>query len=148
MWLMSAATRSEARARVVPMGGVLGLVRSSRVFFMALVLLIACTSPETRPEGVLDRERFKEVLLQAQLIEARANHELIVEHRSRVPSERYYAELFEEQGITEEQFIASYRYYLDDPKELKAIYEEIITELTFRKDRGEEDQEASSVEDR
>jgi len=113
-----------------------------------LLLLVACTPGEAPPPGVLTREQFKEVLLQAQLIEARVNHELIVEHRSGVPTERYYAELFEEQGITEEQFTTSYRHYLDHPEELKAIYEEIITELTFRKDRDHGAQEAPSLEDR
>lgn len=99
-----------------------------------LLMLLACAQEEAPPADVLPRERFKELLLQAQLIEARVNHELIVEHRSRVPTERYYADLFAEQGVTEEQFTASYRHYLGRPEELKAIYEEIITELTFRKD--------------
>lgn len=87
------------------------------------------------PADILGREQFKELLLQAQLIEARVNHELIVEHLSGVPADKYYAELFAEQGVSEEQFTATFQYYSDHPEEFKAIYEEIITELSFRKDQ-------------
>jgi hypothetical protein len=102
---------------------------------MALLFLASCHGGDVPPSGLLERDRFKEVLLQAQLIEARVNHELIVEHISQVPTDRYYAEMFKEQGVTEEEFTKTFRYYAATPKEMKAIYEEIITELTFRKDQ-------------
>ncbi len=51
-------------------------------------------TPEVVPEGLLDRERFKEVLLEAQLIEARMNQELVVSARDLIPAEHYYAEMF------------------------------------------------------
>lgn len=107
-----------------------------RVLSTFLVLcLVACTPKDPLPKGLLDREQFKEILLQAQLIEARVNHELIVEHISQVPTQQYYVELFEREGVSEEQFTTTFRYYTARPEELKAIYEEIITELTFRKDQ-------------
>jgi hypothetical protein len=101
---------------------------------MLLAVLAACNPERTVTEGVLDRERFKAVLLEAQLIEARVNHELIVQHVSNVPAQQYYAELFSEQGITEEQFRVSFEHYAARPEEMKAIYEEIMTELVLRKD--------------
>jgi hypothetical protein len=45
-----------------------------------LVFFAACSSGDVPPAELLARDRFKEVLLEAQLIEARVNHELIVEH--------------------------------------------------------------------
>lgn len=101
---------------------------------LLLLAAMACGPREKSPVDLLDRERFKEVLLQAQLIEARVDHELIVEQAVRVPAQRYYDELFAEQGITEEQFANTFAYYAARPEELKAIYEEIVTELNYRKD--------------
>lgn len=107
-----------------------------RTALLALLLsLAACGSKEDADKDILDREQFKEVLLQAQLIEARANHELVVEQFSKAPVAQYYKELFEKEGVTEEQFKATFDHYTSRPEELKAIYEEIITELSFRKDQ-------------
>lgn len=98
-----------------------------------VLLLVACTTNEPKPEGLLTREQFTEVLLEAQLIEARINHELIVQHLAQVPTGSYYKELFEAQGITEEQFTRTFTYYAERPKELKDIYDDIVEELQRRK---------------
>lgn len=104
--------------------------------FLALVLLlVACGTQDAPPKDILDREQFKELLLQAQLIEARVNHELIVEHLSQTPTAQYYSDLFEREKVTEQQFTATFEYYTARPEEMKLIYEEIITELTIRKDQ-------------
>lgn len=100
-----------------------------------LVLLVtACSTPEVVPEGLLDRERFKETLLEAQLIEARMNQQLVVERATVIPAEHYYAEMFAKQGTSKEQFERTFAYYAERPVELKQIYEEIFTELSRRKD--------------
>lgn len=102
---------------------------------LGLLVFVACsTGASDAPEGVLDREHFKQALLEAQLIEARMNHELIITHRSAIPAEQYYAEMFEAQGTTKEQFQKTFAYYSARPLEMKAIYEEIFTELSRRKD--------------
>jgi hypothetical protein len=98
--------------------------------------LMACDdAPPQRPADLLDRELFTELLLEAQLIEARINHELVVEHVSDVPGQRYYEELFSSKGVTREQFERTFAWYSEQPEELKAIYEEIVDELVRRKDR-------------
>ena len=101
-----------------------------------LFLLFACEQKDRTPEGLLDREQFKEVLLDAQLLEARYNHEVVVEHRQEVPMKQYYAQVFEKYGTNEDQFRKTFDYYKERPEELKAIYEEIIVELGRRKDGG------------
>ena len=100
-----------------------------------LILFAACGGREERSSAdILDREKFKAVLLEATLIEARINHELIVDHQNSVPTNQYYQDLFKEQGITQEQFGRSFDHYAARPLEMKAIYDEILTELSRRKD--------------
>jgi hypothetical protein len=101
-----------------------------------LVMLLACDQKEQTPEGLLDREKFKEVLLEAQLLEARYNHEVVVEHKQEVPMKQYYEQVFEKHGTDREQFQRTFEYYTARPEELKAIYEEIMVELGRRKDGG------------
>lgn len=104
------------------------------LLLLLFVVLCACGGDRTAPADVLDRDKFKAVLLEATLIEARINHELIVDHQTAVPTVQYYDDLFKEQGITKEQFSKSFDHYAARPVEMKAIYEDILTELGRRKD--------------
>ena len=66
----------------------------------ALLVLAACSPEAPPPEGLLSREQFKHILLEAQLIEARLNHEMVVGQRIDSPIEQYYDSMFVKQGIT------------------------------------------------
>ena len=101
---------------------------------LVLLMLSACERPSTLPAGVLDRAKFTAVLTDMQLIEARMNHELVVQPRDQVPMAEYYEEAFRSNGVTKEQFVASFDHYAQDATVLKAIYEDVITELGRRKD--------------
>lgn len=109
-----------------------------RVFVVLLLILSAwgCSPPKDLPEGVLDRERFTKVMTAIRLVEARINHELMVEHASSINSDRYYEEVFEEQGISEVEFKTSFAYYSERPEEMKAIYEVVLSDLSRLKDEA------------
>jgi hypothetical protein len=104
-------------------------------FLLPFVLLLAaCSNGEAPPSDLIERDQFKQVLLRAQLVEARLNHEMVIDHRPDSPVKDYYAELFTEQGITEDQFKHTFQYYAEHPVELKAIYTEILVELDSLKE--------------
>ncbi len=104
------------------------------IVLLLSIALFACAQERSAPEGILDRELFKKVLTEAQLIEARVNQELVNAQRAQVPVERYYEEAFKQFQVDEEQFKRSFEYYSSRPEELRAIYDEIIAELSRRKD--------------
>lgn len=100
-----------------------------------VLLLMACSGQDaTPPADVLPRARFKSILLEAQLIEARMNHELVIAHFTSIPGDQYYGEMFKAQGTTKEQFQRSFAYWSGRPDDMKAIYEEIVAELSRRRD--------------
>lgn len=103
---------------------------------LLLAMIGACTPSDRTPDGILDRERFTEVLLEATLIEARMNHELVTEQRASIPMDRYYAELFAEKKMTREEFEKSFDHYAARPAEMASIYEDVLTELSRRKDEA------------
>jgi len=105
------------------------------ISILLLTVLFACgTKDAAPPPDLLPREKFVTVLLEAQLIEARMNHDLMIAHMADVPSDEYYAELFAEYGTTKEQFQATFDHYTEHPEQMEVIYQEIITELSKRKD--------------
>jgi hypothetical protein len=94
----------------------------------------ACTTLEEPPADLLPRDTFTRVLLEAQLIEAKVNHERFIDKAEDVPSTEYYDRMFAEQGVTEQAFNVTYRWYVDHPAELKDIYSDVLTALQKRVD--------------
>lgn len=99
-----------------------------------VLLLAACGHKEAAPPGLLDREKFERVLTGSLLIEARLNHEMVIDKRIDSPIAQYYAELFKQEGVTEEAFKATYDHYVERPEELKKIYEQVLSDLQQRAD--------------
>ncbi len=102
--------------------------------FLSFIFMVACSSSEEQPADLLPREKFTEVLLEAQLIEARVNHEAVIDKKTDVPGKSYYAEMFKEQGVTEEAFKTTFNWYVAHPAELKDIYNDVLTDLQKRVD--------------
>lgn len=109
--------------------------RASHLLLLAAcfaVLFAACSSGESAADDRLPRDTFKNTLLEAQLIEARMHHEMIVDKRMDMPVGRYYEEMLKEQGVSEEAFKRTFDWYTEHPEELKTIYAEILVELQRR----------------
>ncbi|MBS1583826.1 MAG: DUF4296 domain-containing protein [Bacteroidetes bacterium] len=106
-----------------------------RAYVLASVLLLAaCTRKPAPPPDLLPPETFERVLAESLLIEARLNHEMVVDKRVDSPTARYYADMFKEQGVTEQAFKATYDHYVQRPEELKKIYEAVLNDLQHRAD--------------
>lgn len=101
---------------------------------LLLVLALGCGEKEELPEAPLSPEKFEQVLAGSLLIQARLGHEIRVDNRADSPAASYYKELFEEQGVTEADFRATYDAYLKQPEALKKIYENVLNQLQQRAD--------------
>jgi len=111
-----------------------------RILFLQCVLMLAACrggdGPSSNAAPPLDRATFVDVLMGTYLIEARVNHERVVELKADGPIAGYYDAMFAEKGITKEQFKATFDHYLERPDELKAIQEEVIARLSKEKDEA------------
>ncbi len=102
--------------------------------FAFLLFAAACGNEDERPADLLDRDRFKGLLVEAQLIEARVNREMTVDKRQDIPVKQYYAELFKQKDVSAEAFHRTFQWYAEHPEELKAVYSDVLTELQLRSD--------------
>lgn len=104
---------------------------------LALLLLFAsCGGREDRPEGIMTRETFTEVLLEMTLTEARMNHEITSLQQQMPPMRRYYADIFAAHGTDSLVFRRSFDHYAMRPREMQAIYETVVERLRVMKDSG------------
>lgn len=104
-----------------------------RAFAVALCLA-ACSRTEERPQDLLPREKFTEVLLESQLIEARVSQETVVDEGAAKLAQHYYQDMFAAKGVSEEAFKKTFNWYVDHPAELKDIYNDVLTDLQKRVD--------------
>jgi hypothetical protein len=101
---------------------------------LLLVLLVACGGSEQPPQAPLDRKKFEQVLMESLLIEARVSQEMTLDKRDDSPAARYYEEMFKKEGVTEEDFKATYDAYVKQPEQLKAVYQDVLNDLQQRAD--------------
>jgi uncharacterized protein DUF4296 len=101
-----------------------------------LAILAACASDPPPPEGLLPREVFKELLLQANLLEAEAAFSQVHDRADSTALIQRYDSLFARNQVSRADFETTYGYYEQHMEELKAINEEVLTELTRRKEQG------------
>ncbi len=104
------------------------------VTLVILLLLAACGEGEKAPEAPLDRAKFERVLAGALLVEARLGHDIRIEGRADAPAMDYYQELFQQEGVTAEEFKATYNAYLQQPALLKEVYQDALNQLQQRED--------------
>jgi hypothetical protein len=101
---------------------------------LLLLFLVACGEAEKPPKAPLDREKFEEVLMESLLIEARVKQEVTLDRRDDSPAAHYYEEMFRKEGVTREDFKATYDAYVKQPEQLKAVYQDVLNDLQQRAD--------------
>ncbi len=103
------------------------------IVFLALILFVAgCAEPEVEvaPEGLLDKDKFTEVMVDVQLVEGMKVHKLGPKREKGPDMEAMYANIFAKYGIDQEDFDATYDYYKARPDEMELIYEQVLDSLS------------------
>lgn len=110
-----------------------------RLLILAAIAATACKDSEPPlPPDVLPRETFKEMLVGAHLItattRARATVGLVLEDLGPGPA---FDSLYAAYGTDSATFRATFNAYAERPRDLKAVYEEVLTEIVRRKDEAQ-----------
>jgi myosin heavy subunit len=104
-----------------------------KLCFLSLVLclLISCTG-NSLPDGVLERDRMIEVLIDLHLAEAAITNQALFGEEALQRASDYYDMIYKKHGITKEEFKASFEYYSRHPQLYKEMYDQLIAEMTRR----------------
>lgn len=88
------------------------------------------TSVEETPDGLLDRDKFTEVMVDVQLAEGMKVHKLGPMREKSPDMEAMYANLFQKHKIDQNEFDITYDYYKARPDEMELIYEQVLDSLS------------------
>ena len=111
-------------------------MRRSLVLNLQLLLafaLAACASPDEHMD-ILPRGKFVQVLADMQLVEARLQQEMTLQPSAGIPADDHAQEVFVRHGTTGADFRRSFEHYATDNDLMASIYEDVIAELSQRKD--------------
>lgn len=109
-----------------------------RFFIKQFVLILlfgvsfSCNNKEEKPDYLWDSERFTEVLTEVQLAEATVRLGYHRSNDSLIPNDSVYQSAFRKMNTNRADFDSNYTYYLNHPKEMEKIYEQVITNLSER----------------
>jgi hypothetical protein len=98
-----------------------------------LIVLASCSSSERIPPAdIIPRDSFVALLTDVQLLEAVSKQKMIRTDNPGPRIARFYKKTFEKFEVSEEQFLASFKWYYEDPEDMISIYEEVLNELVNR----------------
>jgi hypothetical protein len=101
---------------------------------LLLVCLTACNTQDEVLSTPLNKEEFKEALKGALLVEARVNKERVDLKMDTIPIDRYYDAMFEEVGVSKNDFKETYAIYTEHLQAFEDLYEEVAAELSIETD--------------
>ena len=81
---------------------------------------------------LIPREKFVQVLTETQLLETARKQKMIKGDDPIAAVTEQYRLIFEEHGVTQEEFETTYKHYYAQPKEMVILYDEVIAEISKR----------------
>lgn len=111
----------------------LKLVRNSVFLILFLLIFVNCSKKEQKlPPNVLTHQEMVRVLIDVHILEAKIKKLYLPKDSSQKVYDHYEGMLFDELGITPEQYNESTEYYVDHLDLMKGVYDEVVDSLLAR----------------
>lgn len=105
------------------------------IFLTALVIVCACADQEI-PQDLINQDEMVKVMIEIHLLEAKINNTPVDPADStQAVYDHYEKLLFQDLGITQEQYERSFNYYVDNPNQFEKIYTAVVDTLMEREKR-------------
>jgi len=93
-------------------------------------LLFACKQTDERPQNLSPEQKMVEVMVDTHIFEAMAGGKKLSGDTLARFIKTNYAEIFRENGITEDQFMRAFDYYEHHPGKMDELMTKVIDELS------------------
>ena len=102
------------------------------IFLTALVIVCSCSNTN-EPENLISREKMVKVMTEIHILESKMSKVQVEPLDStQAVYDHYEGLLFEDLGITKDQYEISFNYYVDNPNEFEKIYQAVVDTLMER----------------
>lgn len=107
----------------------------SRVSIVLIVFLIACSTRERVPAGVLDKETMVKVLTEMYIGEEKVNRLGLVRDSSEKVFKIIDEKIQQKTGVPDSVFRRSLDYYYNHPQDMELIYTALVDTLNLQEQR-------------
>lgn len=110
-------------------------------YFLTILVIIAACRPTTKaPDDLITEEKMADLLTEIHLLEAKINQLQVKPYDSKQYVYDHYEKLlFDDFGVTGEQYERSLTFYLDHPDLFERVYEAVVDTLMQREKIGNVD---------
>lgn len=98
---------------------------------ISALLLFSCDEKQSAPPpDLLSEERFADFLVDVRMLEGAYAARYNRVDSSKYKINTYYERLLVDHGISTEQYISTYKYYMSQPKTMLAIEDRVLNKIT------------------
>lgn len=107
------------------------------ILVILAIFLWSCVSPvEEPPADLIPTEKLKMILLDFHLSESYVDVHFEGKDTANVVFNALEKQVLEKHGVTKDNYLSSYNYYLRNTEELDDIYEQVVKELSKMESRA------------
>lgn len=102
------------------------------LFLLACVALFSCTDVEkvVIPPDILSEEKMAKIMKDLSLLEASLSVHVASIDKTTAANSRVKMNIYVRNGITQEEFAKSYKFYADNPEAMNEMYQIVLNELS------------------
>lgn len=107
------------------------------VYAGALIFIFSCSENSRVPQNVLTPQKFEAVFKDIVIADALNTERSYKDTAVKIPNDNasYFLKVYELHGVTKNQFMVSYNYYLSRPDLLKVITDSVSAQLTRKSEK-------------
>lgn len=102
------------------------------IFFLLIFLSFSCDKKQATPKGVLPKEKMVSIFIDMHITESKISALNLKRDSSKVLFSHYEQEVLAKHNVTENKYLDSYAYYIENINELESIYDAVIDSLSLR----------------
>ena len=103
-------------------------------FIIAILIFLSACKPAapTVPSKFIQPDKMKMVLSDMFIADAISSNRAMGGTNEKQFTSQYYATIYKNYGITQDEFAKSYKFYEDNPVLLNKLYDEVLGEISKR----------------
>jgi ADP-glucose pyrophosphorylase len=102
------------------------------IYIFAILTIVSCSEKKERPKGILAPEKMALILSDIYVAENKVTSVGISTDSAEEVLRHYELKIFDQYGIDDSTYKESFKYYLENTKQLESVYDIVIDTLSLR----------------
>ncbi len=111
---------------------ILSIKMRKLTYIIAILIIVSCSGKEELPKGVIPPEKMAVILSDIYVAEYKATQIGLKNDSAKQVLRHYELKIFEDHETNDSIYKESFKYYLEHPDQLEAIYDIVIDTVSLR----------------